>query len=121
MHEPCRPGGPRGFRDFLRRLGMHRLERLTARGLQYADEIDHPVRATHRLHDRPLVADIGLQESDLAHCAERLQMKGKLRTAYRRLYPAPGSRQRLDDIASQKARAAKNGDHGRIAKASIGK
>ena len=73
---------------------------------------DYPQWFLRGRRDRLRVAQIGLHRADLADPAERLQMEGEVRPAHRHpdAVVAPG--QRTDNVATEEAGAAVDGDKG---------
>ena len=105
---PCCLGNP------LRRFGVDGAEALPPGLLQNANQIHSRVGAAQRFGHGPLVAHIRLDQRNLAHGAQRLQMQRQVWPPHRDLDPAPRPRQGLHHIAAEKPRAAEDCDNGRI-------
>jgi hypothetical protein len=83
--------------------------------LQDADEVHDGVCALGGTPDRLGIAQVRLDEIDLADDAERLEEQGEVRPAHRNPDPVAPFRESPDDVAAEKAGAAEHGhEHRRL-------
>ena len=103
--DPCRSGGLGHRRGA---LGLDRGKGLAPGGVEDAHEIDHRVRSGHGGGDRGRVAQVGLDDFDLADIAHHLDLWGQVRTADRHADAIARLGQSPDRVATDKSAAAEN-------------
>jgi hypothetical protein len=81
---------------------MHRIEGLPTALIEDADQIHHDIGAPQGCRNRCFIANVGGYRNDLADIAHRLAGKRFFGPAADNTNLSAASRQRLDDIASDK-------------------
>src|SRR5690349_21752854 len=89
--------------------------------LEHADQVDDRVGPSDRPLDRPGIAHVGLDESDLPDLAQRLQEIGLARIALRNAEPHTRPGKRVAGIAADESAAAEHGDDLAVALESHGR
>ena len=89
---------------------LRALEALWPALVEHSDQVDDRVGILERAADRGPVADIGLHELDLADVAGEPDVAAEVWPAHRNAHPPALPAEGADDMASEEARAAENGD-----------
>ncbi len=103
-------GAARGLGNGARAEDVHRIETLAATLVGNRDEVHHRVGVHDGAIDRPAVAEVRLHRLDPADKTERLEMAGEIGTADGGADAPAALQERADDVATEEARTAEDGD-----------